>query len=127
MTTEDLIRALAADGHVGQKPRMTLLIALLPAIAFVAILFFSRIGFREDIDGALRTVRFLFKFAVIVPLAVVTMGSLLRSTGPISHYGWWAKLLLLPLILLCAGVAAELLTIPRSDWMIRLKIGRAHV
>ena len=31
--------------------------------------------------------------------------------------GWWGRLL--PL-LLCVGVAAELLAIPRSDWMARL-------
>jgi hypothetical protein len=99
---------------------MVLLIALLPATAFVAILFFTRIGFREDIDAALYTVQFLFKFAVIVPLAVVTLGALLCSAGPIAALGWWARLLPLPLFLLCAGVAAELLSIPRSDWMVRL-------
>jgi hypothetical protein len=93
---------------------------LLPATAFVVILFFTRIGFREDIDAALHTVRFLFKFAVIVPLAVSTLGALFQSAGPIAALGWWAKLLPLPLILLCAGVAAELLSIPRSDWMVRL-------
>lgn len=120
MTTEDLIRALAADGHVGQKPRTTLLIALLPAVAFVAVLFFSRIGFRQDIDDALHTIRFLFKFTVVIPLAVVTIGALMRSATPVPGYGRWARLLPLPLVLLCAGVAAELLTIPQSDWMIRL-------
>lgn len=120
MTTDDLIRALAAGGYVGRKPRMVLLIALLPATAFVAILFFARIGFREDIDAALHTARFLFKFAVIVPLAVVTLGALFRSAGPISALGWRARLLPLPLLLLCAGVAAELLAIPRSDWVVRL-------
>jgi hypothetical protein len=120
MTTDDLIRALAADRHVGRKARAVLLIALLPATAFVVILFFTRIGFREDIDAALHTVRFLFKFVVIVPLAVITMGALLRSTGPIPALGPWAKLLPLPLLVLCAGVVAELLSIPRSAWMVRL-------
>ena len=120
MTTDDLIRALVADGYIGRKPRAVLLIALLLATAFVAILFFTRIGFREDIDAALRTVRFLFKFAVIVPLALVALGALFRSAGPIFALGWWARLLPLPLLLLSAGVAAELLSIPRSDWMVRL-------
>ncbi len=120
MTTDDLIRALAADGYLGRKPRAVLLTALVPATAFVAILFFTQIGFREDIDAALRTVRFLFKFAVIVPLPLVTLGALFRSAGPIFAPGCWARLLPLPLLLLCAGVAAELLSTPRSDWMIRL-------
>jgi hypothetical protein len=120
MTTDDLIRALAADGYVGRKPQAVLRIALPPAIAFVAILFFTRIGFREDIDAALRTVRFLFKFAVIVPLAVITMGALFRGAGPLAMPGWWTRLLPLPLLLLCAGVAAELLSVPPSGWIVRL-------
>lgn len=120
MTTEDLIRALAADGHVGQRPRTTLLIALLPGIAFVVVLFFARIAFRQDIDEALHTVRFLFKFTVVVPLAVVTIGALLRCAAPVPEYGWWVRLLPLPVALLGAGVTAELLTIPPSDWMERL-------
>ncbi|OQW59581.1 MAG: hypothetical protein A4S14_06045 [Proteobacteria bacterium SG_bin9] len=116
MTTEDLIRALAADRYVGRKPRMVLLMALPPATALVAILFFTRIGFRDDIDAALHTVRFLFKFLVVVPLVVVTLGALFRCTGPIMVFGWWAKLLPLPLLLLCAGAAAELLVVPSTNW-----------
>ncbi|MBX9647747.1 MAG: NrsF family protein [Xanthobacteraceae bacterium] len=120
MTTEDLIRALTADRRIGPNPRMLLLWALVPAIAFVAILFFSRIGFRDDIDAALGTVRFLFKFVIVVPLALVTLGALFRSAGPVATLGWWAWLLPVPALLLCAGVAAELLSIPRAEWMTRL-------
>lgn len=120
MTTEDLIRALAVDRYIGQKPRIALLLALVPAMAFVAVLFFSRIGFRIDIDDALHTVRFLFKFAVVLPLAVVTTGAMFRSADPLQAYGWWVKLLPLPLLLLGVGVVAELLAIPRSEWMPRL-------
>ena len=120
MTTDDLIRALVADGYIGRKPRAVLLIALLLATALVAILFFTRIGFREDIGAALRTVRFQFKFVVIVPLALVALGALFRSAGPVFALGRWARLLPLPLLLLSAGVAAELLSVPRSDWMVLL-------
>jgi hypothetical protein len=120
MTTEDLVRALAADRYTGQKPRTALLLALAPAMAVVVILFFPRIGFRDDIDDALHTVRFLFKFAVILPFAVLTMGAMFRSTAPVQAYGWWMKLLPLPLVLLGTGVLAELLAIPRSDWTVRL-------
>lgn len=73
MTTDDLIRALTADGYVGRKLRMVLLMALPPATALVAILFFTRIGFRDDIDDALRTARFLFKFVAIAPLVEATV------------------------------------------------------
>ena len=120
MTTEDLIRALVADRFVGQRPRVTLLLALVSAIAVVATLFFSWIGFRGDIEAALQTVRFLFKFMVVAPLAAFSFAALSRSAGPVSEPGRCETLLLLPLMLLVVGVAVELLTIPRSDWFARL-------
>jgi hypothetical protein len=120
MTTDDLIRALVADGHVGRKPVVALLVALPAATSLAALLFFTRIGFRDDIDAALYTVRFLFKFAVILPLAVVAVGALFRNTGPIPSPGWWVTLLPLPLALLGAGVVAELLATPQSEWLVRL-------
>jgi hypothetical protein len=120
MTTDDLIRALVADGHVGRKPVVALLVALPAATSLAALLFFTRIGFRDDIDAALYTVRFLFKFAVILPLAVVAVGSLFRNTGPTPSPGRWAPLLPLPLVLLGAGVVAELLATPQSEWLARL-------
>jgi hypothetical protein len=120
MTTDDLIRALVADRYIGRKPRAVLLLALLLATAFVAILFFTRIGFREDINAAILTVRFQFKFAVIVPFALVALAALFRSAAPVFALDRWARLLPLPLLLLSAGVAAELLSTPRSDWMVRL-------
>ena len=120
MTTEDLIRALVADRFAGQGPRAALLWALVSAIAIVATLFFSWIGFRDDIEAALLTVRFLFKFLIIVPLAMLSFATLLRSTAPVSEPNWWETLLSLPLMLLVVGVAAELLAIPRSDWLVRL-------
>src|SRR4051794_13196412 len=103
MTTDDLIRALAANGYVGRKPAVALLVALPAATAVAAVLFFTRIGFRDDIGAALQTVRFLFKFAVILPFAVLTLAALFRCAGPIPALGWWTKLLPLPLLLLCAG------------------------
>lgn len=120
MTTEDLIRALVSDRYAGQKPRTALFLALGPAAAIIAILFFTRIGFRDDIDHALHTVRFLFKFVVVLPFAAVTMVTMFRSAEPIEAYGWQMKLLPLPLVLLGVGVIAELLAIPRSEWMARL-------
>jgi hypothetical protein len=119
MMTEDLVRALVADRYSGPKPATALLIALPAAAVLAALLFFTRMGLREDIDAALHTVRFLFKFVVVFPLAVVTVGTLFRSTGPIPAVGWWARLLPFPLLLLSAGVAIELLAIPSADWGVR--------
>jgi len=120
MTTEDLIRALVADRLVGRRLPLALLWALAAAVAVVSALFFSWIGFREDIGAALRTARFLFKFVVMAPLAVLSLAGLLRSAGPVSVPGWWKTLLPLPLVVLVIGVAAEMLMIPPSAWLVRL-------
>lgn len=55
--------------------------SLLASAVPVALLFFARIGFREDIVSALRTVRFLFKFVVVVPLAVFAIGAMFQRTS----------------------------------------------
>ena len=112
MTTEDLIRALAAGpGVSGQSHGWFSWWRSVAATAFVAVVFFSRLGFRDDIDDALRTVRFIFKFVVIVPLAVATAGAMFHSAGPLVALGClWPRLCFLPFVLLCAGVGAELLT-----------------
>lgn len=120
MTTEDLIRALVADRFIGRRPQVALTLALCLAIVVVATVFFSWIGFRRDIEAALQTVRFLFKFIVIVPLAVLSFVTLLRRSGPVSGPTAWETMLALPLMLLVIGAAAELLSTPPSDWLVRL-------
>lgn len=117
MTTEELIRALATDCQVEPPMNRRLQISLLASTALVALLFFTEIGFREDIVSALGTVRFLFKFVVVVPLAAFAMGAIFRSTTPILTLGWWGRMLWLPAFLLAAGVLAELTAVPSSQWM----------
>lgn len=120
MTTEDLIRALTADRHLGRNPKTSLLLAALFMTAFVATVFFAAIGVRHDFDAALGTVRFLFKFVVVGPLAVAAIAVLSRSASPVRTLGWWGRLLAVPLALIAAGAVAELIVIPRSGWMVRL-------
>jgi hypothetical protein len=86
-------------------------------MALVVLLFFTEIGFREDIVWALGTVRFLFKLVVVVPLAAFAIGATFQSTTPVSTLGRWGRLLWLPAFLLAAGVLAELIAVPSSQWM----------
>lgn len=120
MTTEDLIRCLAADRFVDRKTSFHLVVSLSFGIAFIALIFFSGIGFREDIFAALATTRFLFKFVIIVPLAVLSTGALFCGAAPVSSSNWWRRMLLLPVLMLAAAVLAELMAVPRSEWMVRL-------
>jgi len=117
VTTEELIRVLAADRVVEARVDRSLLAALLFGIGLVALVFFTAIGFRQDITWALGTVRFLFKFVIVVPLAVLASGATFRSATPLSSPGWWGRLLLVPAILLGLGVFAELMALPTSQWM----------
>jgi hypothetical protein len=119
MTTEELIRALTADGQAEPTMNMRLQTSLLASTALVALLFFTEIGFREDIVSALRTVRFLFKFVVVVPLAVFAIGAMFQTTSPVSTLGGWRRMLWLPAFLLAAGVLAEFVAVPSSQWMTR--------
>ncbi|MCK1741301.1 DUF1109 family protein [Bradyrhizobium sp. 139] len=119
MTTEELIRGLAADRMIEPRAGWFLTAALLLGTSLVAVIFFSAIGFRQDIAWALGTVRFLFKFAVVIPLAGLATAAVFRNTAPLPSPRWQARLLLLPAILLIFGVVAELIVVPSSDWLIK--------
>jgi hypothetical protein len=120
MTTDELIIALAADRVVGPRVGRSLQVALLLGTAFVALLFFSAIGFREDIVRALGTVRFLFKFVIVMPLALLAIGGTFRSATPVGAPGWWERSLVVPAISLATGVLSELIAVPSSEWITRL-------
>jgi hypothetical protein len=120
MTTEELIRVLEADRLVEPRVSWSLQVALLVGTGLVALIFFVAIGFREDIVSALGTVRFLFKFFIVVPIAVLAIGGTFRSATPVLSPGWWGWLLLVPAILLVVGVFAELIAVPSSLWIAKL-------
>jgi hypothetical protein len=120
MTTEELINVLAADRHIERKVDWFLLCSLLVGTSLVAVVFFATIGFRDDISSALGTVRFPFKFVVVVSLAVLAAGTVFRSATPVARFGWWGRLLLIPPILLAIGALTELTVVPSSLWMTRL-------
>ena len=120
ITTEELITVLAADKHVERKVDSYLLCSLLVGTCLVAVVFFTVIGFRDDIRSALGTGRFLFKFVIVVPLALLAAGAAFRSATPLPVFGWWGRLLAIPPILLALGTLVELAVVPSSLWMTRL-------
>ena len=120
MTTEDLIRALVIDRYVGPRLNRGLQVALLCGISLVALLFFTLIGFREDIIPALATVRFLFKFVVVVPLALIATYAMVQSASPVFAFGRWRRGLATPAAFLVIGLFAELIAVPSSEWETKL-------
>ncbi|MGR4932241.1 NrsF family protein [Bradyrhizobium sp. CAR08] len=120
MTTDELIRALAADRIVGPRLQTSLQVALLLSAAIVALLFFSAIGLREDIVRALNTARFLFKFFVVMLFALLAIGGIFRSATPAETHGRWERSLVAPTIALATGVLSELIAVPSSEWIARL-------
>lgn len=117
VTTEELIRGLAADRVTEPPVGNSLVLAMLLGLGLVALIFFSAIGFRQDIGWAVGTMRFQFKFVIVVPLAVLAVGSVFHNTTPLSSPGWWVRLLPVPALLLVLGVVVELAVVPSSQWM----------
>lgn len=117
MTTEELIRGLAADRVIGPRVGVSLLTALLLGTSLVALIFFSAIGFRQDIVSALGTVRFLIKLVIVVLVAVLAVGGTFRNTTPLSSPGPWGLLLSAPALLLILSVFNELAVVPSTQWL----------
>ena len=86
------------------------------AVALGAIvaggLFFLAIGFRPDIDEAVKSVPFLFKFVVTLSLAVPAIGLCSRLARPGVPVRQWGYALAVPALLLALAVIAELAMTP---------------
>ncbi len=121
MRTSELIAALAAD-PVPEPVRVDrrVAIALVVGLAVSVALYFLLLGPRPDLAAAAETMRFWLKvvdsFAFALPSLLLT----LRLARPDAKPRALALWLLAPFILLAAGVVAEMLLVPQSEWMSRL-------
>ncbi|MCC7346796.1 MAG: DUF1109 family protein [Variibacter sp.] len=121
MKTDQLIRTLAADqAPRGPSPGQRLAVGLLIATAVSLLLLLATLGPRPGLLEAMREPRFLLKFPVTLGLAAAAAGAALRLSRPAVAAGPWALGLLAGPALLAAGVAVELLVMPRAAWMPRL-------
>ena len=97
-----------------------LYVALAAAFVLAAILFAIRLGPRPDIVVVALDVRFLFKFAMTLLLAMTAFALALRLARPGAETGYtWLALATAP-ALLAFGVLAELATMPAASWGTRL-------
>jgi hypothetical protein len=120
MKTEELIRALAADGSQPVRPiGHTLWRALATGALLSTALFLLLLHPRLDIGRAISTVRFDFKLLVVACLAVASAIFLRYVALPASSARQRWLLYLAPL-LLAGGVVIELATTPAASWSERL-------
>jgi len=118
--TDDLINLLAQDAPVRMRIGKALTLAVIAGVLISGGLFFAMIGFRADIDTAMATVRFLFKFVVTIALAVTACAVVFRIGRPGAPMRLWGWMLLAAPILLLAAVAAELVVMPADSWGARM-------
>ncbi|PKA44029.1 DUF1109 domain-containing protein [Rhizobium sullae] len=116
MKTDDLISLLAQDAPVRTRLGPLLMGGLLIGVAVSAALFLSAVGIRHDMANAIETARVLFKMFVTLTLAVTACGLVFRIGRPAVSLRLSSLALFVPLILLAAGTAAELMAIPQDAW-----------
>jgi hypothetical protein len=120
MRTEELIRALAADGARPVTPiGDTLLRALGLGTLLSTALFLLILHPRADIGTAMLTLPFDFKLAVVACVAVTSILFLSYAALPTSNAEHRWLLYLAPLVL-AAGVVVELASTPAASWSARL-------
>ncbi len=126
MDTDDLIKALAANTRRPLSLTSVWWAAASLSIALAAVIFFATLGPRPDIAAAAETPRFLFKFVVMMALAVSTFG-LARSLVRPEETGWkMAPCIAAAPVLLALAVIAELFVVSPEGWSARL-IGTNNV
>lgn len=127
MRTEDFIHALAADRAVEASPRRALVLALAIGAVIAAIVFELALGVRGDVEAALQTMRFPFKFAVTMSLAAAGVNLAAALARPGADIRAAARLLIVPALLIGAAVVAELVVVPAGGWRPRLVGNNAAV
>src|SRR5882672_1991104 len=121
MNTDDLIRGLTADLTVSRTSLERLFCyALLPGLFVALILFAAILGPRPDFVAMMGDTRFVFKFVVTLSLGACSALLVWRLARPGAPTQMRAVALGLVVLVLVAGVAVELATVPRSLWGARL-------
>ena len=121
METEQLIRTLAADNpHPVRPVGFVLALALLAAAPISLAMFLMMLGVRPDVMTAMHNPFFDLKFLITLALAIsaIAVGlHLSRPEASLRDRGW---LLLIPIGIVAAGIAGEMMIPQRLPMMTRL-------
>jgi hypothetical protein len=121
METDQLIRTLAADNaHRARPVGAVLALSLLLAAPVSIVIFLTELGVRPDVMTAMRNPFFDLKFAVTLALAMSAIAISLHLSRPEASLRGWAWLLLIPVGLLVAGIAGEMMMPQRTPMMMRM-------
>jgi hypothetical protein len=121
METDQLIRTLAADNaHRARPVGLVLALALLLAAPVSVVMFLAGLGVRPDVMIAMHNPFFDLKFVVTLALAISAMAVGLHLSRPEASLHGWAWLLMIPVGLLIAGIAGEMMLPQRLPMMTRL-------
>jgi hypothetical protein len=119
--TSEFIAALTADPipepiRLGWRVAAALVIGLVASVGLYCLM----LGPRPDVAAATGSMRFWMKFVDSFAFALPSLLLTLRLARPDAKPRALALWLIVPFILLVAGVIAELLLVPQSAWMSRL-------
>lgn len=121
MDTDQLIRTLAADNARPPQPvGVVLALTLLAAAPLSIAMFFMMLGVRHDVMTAMHNPFFDLKFVVTLALAISAMIVSLHLSRPEGLLRGWGLLLLIPVGILVAGIASEMMLPQRLPMMTRL-------
>lgn len=123
MKTDDLINLLAEDAPVSRSLTRALSVALVSGLLLSALFLLVTIGIRPNIAEAVQTLRVMFKIGLTIVLAATACNLVFKIGKPGIALRPSVVWLLLPLVLLGAGVAAELFVTPAGEWRTAL-VGR---
>lgn len=119
MDTATLIRSLAED--VRPVPRHAvgrrIAIGLFAGGAATILLLGWWLGFRPDFDVAMRDYSFWMKWIYTGTLAICAVGATVQLARPEPARLRWLWVLAVPVLLLAAIGVAEMMRVPRSEWL----------
>lgn len=128
MDTNDLIRTLAADNDVHERPvGNLLLVALVLAVPVSTALFLAGFGVRSDVMTAMRNPFFDLKFVITMALAAAAIAISLHLSRPEASLGRWAWLLAIPIGLLGIGMMSEMMMPHRAPMSTRMMGSNSRV
>jgi hypothetical protein len=116
MRTDDLIRAMAVDAAPRRPVWTGLAAGLVVAALLVGLVGLSLLGIRPDLGAAARQAAVLLKLVFPWVLAAGAFGAALRLARPGTAVGGWWLLVGAVVLSLAAGVAAQMMVMPRDAW-----------
>lgn len=117
MRTDDLIRALAVDETPSWPIGRSLAVAILASLPIAAAIVLLVLHPRADLASVWLTPPILLKFATTLSLAATAAAILLRLARPGTRLAMAGWALIVPPLLLAAGVGIQMAVMPAESWL----------